>query len=189
MPTTVRFGFQCPACMAGRWDYAPSKPGSLTSPEASRIASPSTVSGIVTPAGKTANTGHLTPIAQLLTHGPPFTPDHGVPVDAFDPSILSRARDFLRANGDFPESQEYSVELLIKLGGMMSELDFHRRRTQELLSENAHLRQDNANIRAYLDSNLVTGKPSAPVSDLSHIPRPSSDTTGKSWDRIVMDLI
>ncbi|RDW65727.1 PHD finger protein [Aspergillus mulundensis] len=120
-------------------------------------------------------------------HGPSFAPDHAAP-DAFDPNTLYRARDFLRANGAFPESQ-YSMDLLLKLGGMMSELDFHRSRTQELLSENAHLRQDNANLRAYLDSNLATGKPAAPGGDTSQIPRPSSDTAGKSWDRIVMDLI
>ncbi|KAL3455515.1 hypothetical protein BJX64DRAFT_67027 [Aspergillus heterothallicus] len=110
--------------------------------------------------------------------------------DALDPSMLTRAREFLHVHGGFPEQQEFSLELLLKLGSIMTELDYHRQQVQELASENSHLRQDNANIRAYLDSNLATGRPAGtPITDFSPIPRPSADTTGKSWDRIVMDLI
>jgi hypothetical protein len=117
------------------------------------------------------------------------TPMFSAP-DALDPSMLTRAREFLPIHGSFPENQEFSLELLLKLGSMMTELDFHRQQVQELASENSHLRQDNANIRAYLDSNLATGKPAAnAMPDRSNIPRPSADTSGKSWDRIVMDLI
>ncbi|KAL4984174.1 hypothetical protein BDW68DRAFT_190704 [Aspergillus falconensis] len=171
------------ACVAGRWGHVPPMLDQLTSPTASRSATPfvrPATSGIISPAAETARGGMQTPFRVT---------DHIAAPDAFDPSILSRARDFLRTHGAFPESQEFSMDLLLKLGAMMTELDFHRSQVQELASENAHLRQDNANIRAYLDSNLRTGKPFGPGGDFSEISRPSADTTGKSWDRIVMDLI
>ncbi|KAL4923149.1 PHD finger protein [Aspergillus undulatus] len=111
-------------------------------------------------------------------------------LEAFDPSILTMAREFLRSQGGFPESQDFSPDFLLKLGSMMTELELQRERVQELVAENGQLRQDNANIRTYLDSNLATGRPAVPQgSDLSFIRRPSPDTTGKTWDRIVMDLI
>ncbi|KAL4972376.1 hypothetical protein BDW66DRAFT_154791 [Aspergillus desertorum] len=164
----------------------------LTSPIASSSTTPflrPATSGIIGPAPEMAKSVHSTPTTGRWMQTPFRVTDHVATPDAFDPSILSRARDFLRTHGGFPESQEFSMDLLLKLGAMMTELDFHREQVQELASENAHLRQDNANIRAYMDSNLRTGKPFGPGGDISEISRPSSDTTGKSWDRIVMDLI
>ncbi|KAL4737200.1 hypothetical protein BDV11DRAFT_192243 [Aspergillus similis] len=184
--------FRCPACLAGRWDHAAQMLNQLTSPATSRSATPfvrAPNSGIISPAAEMASSVHTTPTARSGIQTPFRIMDNAATPDAFDPSILSRARDFLRAHGGFPESQEFSMDLLLKLGAMMTELDFHRDQVQELASENAHLRQDNANIRAYLDSNLRTGRPFGPGGDFSDISRPSSDTTGKSWDRIVMDLI
>ncbi|KAL6238416.1 hypothetical protein BDW75DRAFT_237514 [Aspergillus navahoensis] len=136
-----------------------------------------------------ANSVHSTPVERHGMHTSFRGMDHVAAPDLFDPSILSRARDFLRTHGGFPDHQEFSMDLLLKLGAMMTELDLHRDQIQELASENARLRQDNANIRAYLDSDLRTGKPFGPGGDFSEISRPSSDTTGKSWDRIVMDII
>ncbi|KAL2817558.1 hypothetical protein BJX63DRAFT_102123 [Aspergillus granulosus] len=179
--------FSCPPCKTSfTSDSAQtSDPSRASTPIANhpfRITSPSGV--LQSPAQRSLQNSHVVtpaPGGASMISGP----------DALDPRMLTRAREFLQVYGGFPESQEFSLELLLKLGSMMTELDFHRRQVRGLASENSNLRQDNANIRAYLDSNLATGRPPAgtPVADLSIIPRPSADTAGKSWDRIVMDLI
>lgn len=191
---TQSMRFYCPACSSGQWSRSPSTVGTPTtiSPEPSRSGTPivrSTTRGIMTPPQPIS----LTQSTRTTPHKmQALYPDgRAMPVpNVFDPHILTRAQEFLHTHGGFPESQEFSADLLLKLGSMMAELDLHRERVQELASENTHLRQDNANIRAYLDSNLMTGMPIAPSGgDLSSIQRPPTDTTGKSWDRIVMDLI
>ncbi|KAL2858553.1 hypothetical protein BJY01DRAFT_241881 [Aspergillus pseudoustus] len=178
--------FSCPPCKSSFTNNSAtsSNPSHASTPTANhpfRITSPSNV--LQSPAQRSLQSSRVvTPAAgdAALFSAP----------DALDPGMLPRAREFLQAYGGFPEHQEFSLELLLKLGSMMTELDFHRQQVQELASENSHLRQDNANIRAYLDSDLATGRPAGtPVADLSTISRPSADTAGKSWDRIVMDLI
>ncbi|KAL3447264.1 hypothetical protein BJX65DRAFT_308322 [Aspergillus insuetus] len=177
--------FFCPPCKTSSTivSAVSSNPSRASTPIAShpmRIISPG--NHLQSPTQRSLQSSRVvTPAAGASTFSAP---------DALDPSMLTRAREFLQIHGSFPEHQEFSLELLLKLGSMMTELDFHRQQVQELASENSHLRQDNANIRAYLDSNLATGKPAAnAVPDRSNIPRPSADTSGKSWDRIVMDLI
>ncbi|KAL4998482.1 glycosyl hydrolase family 92-domain-containing protein [Aspergillus recurvatus] len=130
----------------------------LASPAASHSATPyvrPATSGIISPAAEMANYVHSAPTARRGMQTPFRVTDHVGAPDAFDPSILSRARDFLRTHGAFPEPQEFSMDLLLKLGAMMTELDFHRDHVQELAAENAHLRQDNANIRARDDKILI----------------------------------
>ncbi|KAL4945506.1 hypothetical protein BDV06DRAFT_26359 [Aspergillus oleicola] len=186
--------FQCPACCSGQWSRSLASSDDLsTFVNASQPGTPMTHS---------ATKGVRSPAAPMAAPGSTQATPHEMqaasaadslvaPFDAFDPSILTRAREFLRTQGGFPESQDFSPDFLLKLGSIMTELEFQRERAQELVSENAQLRQDNANIRTYLDSNLATGRPvvNNAGNDLSFIRRPSPDTTGKTWDRIVMDLI
>lgn len=188
--------FYCPACSSGQWSRSSSAVGTpaTVSPEASRSGTPvvhSTTRDIMSPAQPMGRSTQSTQATPHRMHAPSSVDGRAEPVpNVFDPRILTRAQEFLRTHGGFPESQEFSADFLLKLGSMMAELDLNRERVQELASENTHLRQDNANIRAYLDSNLLTGMRIAPPGgDISSIQRPSTDTTGKSWDRIVMDLI
>ncbi|KAL2817964.1 hypothetical protein BDW59DRAFT_175287 [Aspergillus cavernicola] len=196
--------FYCPSCKTSNWDHSPPKFEPSTSSHVSGASTPTGRGGparVIHPSRslgtspgsrlglsqRTSNSMQSTNVASPTTEAAAM---FSQPPEAFDPSMLTRAREFLLAHGGFSDSQEFSVDLLLKLGSMISELEFHRDQTQELVSENAHLRQDNANIRAYLDSNLSTGRPAANSGgDRSMIPRPSADTTGKSWDRILMDLI
>ncbi|KAL4957633.1 hypothetical protein BDW69DRAFT_13846 [Aspergillus filifer] len=188
--------FQCPACCSGQWTRLLASSDDLsTFVNASRAHRGTAMTygatkGVQSPAAPMAAPAST----QATPHemqGASAADSLVAPFDAFDPSILTRAREFLRTQGGFPESQDFSPDFLLKLGFMMTELELHRERAQELVSENAQLRQDNANIRTYLDSNLATGRPvvNSPAGDLSFIRRPSPDTTGKTWDRIVMDLI
>ncbi|KAL4880565.1 hypothetical protein BJY04DRAFT_71734 [Aspergillus karnatakaensis] len=190
--------FHCPGCRTGHFDRSPALDSSI-SPAVSRTGTPF-VQGMgrafLSPSrlGDPVSAPHSAPWSgQTTGASTPFndyTSRYEPLPGTFDPSILTRARQFLHAHGTFPDDQEFSPDLLLKLGSMMAELEDHRERAQELISENAHLRQDNANIRAYLDSNLASGRPPAQAGgDLSSIARPSPDTTGKSWDRILMDLI
>lgn len=188
--------FYCPACSSGQWSRSTSTVGTpaTVSPEASRSSTPvlrSTTRGTMSPPQPIGSLTQSTRTTPHKVQAPSSAGGRAMPVpNVFDPRILTRAEEFLRSHGGFTESQEFSADLLLKLGSMMAELDLHRERVSELASENAHLRQDNANVRAYLDSNLTTGMPIAPPGgDISAIQRPSTDTTGKSWDRIVMDLI
>ncbi|KAL4783322.1 hypothetical protein BJX76DRAFT_258763 [Aspergillus varians] len=185
--------FHCPACSSGQWDCSSSTVRPSTSPEVSRSGTPAIhpTMDILSPREPMANPIPSARTSPQTMQAPSPATDHTVlPTNTFDPSILSRAREFLVTDGGFPKGQEFSVNFLLKLGAMMTDLDLHRGRAEELVLENEHLRQDNANIRAYLDSNLATGKPVArPGGDSSAITIPSPDTAGKSWDRIVMDLI
>ncbi|KAI9368127.1 hypothetical protein BJX61DRAFT_240475 [Aspergillus egyptiacus] len=192
-----RARFYCPACTARRWDS--------TSPGTSRSSGASTPAAgdaarVMTPLRSVATSAQISVPLHSDTQNVPCThvgtsmTDPGTmcpaPPDISDPNMLKRAREFLLVHGGFPESQEFSVDLLLKLGSMITERELHRQQMQELVSENSYLRQDNANIRAYLDSNLATRRPAARSSaGLSTIPTPSSDTSGKTWDRIITDLI
>jgi hypothetical protein len=113
---------------------------------------------------------------------------------ASNSDIISRARHFLIQHGEFPTSQNFHPKLLSILGTMMLELESQ----QLLLQEIQDLREENASLRREA---LKTKHPYAsrmPINESvlnspSHLaPRiqtPSPDTAGKSWDRIVMDLI
>ncbi|KAL4798357.1 hypothetical protein BDV19DRAFT_21117 [Aspergillus venezuelensis] len=188
--------FQCPACCSRQWTRSlegTDDPSTNVSAPRSHPGTPMThgaTKGLRSPAAPIAAPGSTQATPREM-QGASAADSFVAPFDAFDPSILTRAREFLRTQGGFPETQDFSPDFLLKLGSMMTELELHRDHAQELVSENAQLRQDNANIRTYLDSNLATGRPvvNSPGGDLSFIRRPSPDTSGKTWDRIVMDLI
>lgn len=84
-------------------------------------------------------------------------------------------------------------EFMHQLGLMMKEVESHR----SLLGKMAILREEfdriqteNVQIRTYLDSRLPSMEPRlASPPAFSLIPRPSADTTGKSWDSIILNLI
>ncbi|PIG85500.1 PHD finger domain protein [Aspergillus arachidicola] len=109
--------------------------------------------------------------------------------------VLSRARNLLVDYGQLDADKDIRPELLLKLASMMTELEAQQslqQEVQELKAENVALRNENANFRGYFTSRLPTNEPM--INSSSNIippifPRPSSDTSGKTWDRIVMDLI
>ncbi|KAB8234333.1 PHD finger protein [Aspergillus alliaceus] len=109
--------------------------------------------------------------------------------------MLSRARNFLVKFGQFPVDQDFRPELIQRISSMMTELDAQQSLQQEIQkqqAENAALRKENANFRAYFAPRLPMSEPiiNASTSNTPSIFQgPSSDTSGKSWDRIVMDLI
>ncbi|KAL4808122.1 hypothetical protein BDV18DRAFT_96189 [Aspergillus unguis] len=194
LPSTgswMQSAFYCPACRAGRWNGSQVS-GSLASPQHRQLGTPVVRSPEQSiPASLPRDRGRASGQPEPHSTTPSGTSHYYVSApDPFDPGLVTRAQDFLRTHGGFPESEDFSPHLLLSLGSIMSELQSHREQVKELMSENAHLRQDNANIRAYLDSSLELGRPwTRPVNNIESIPRPSNDTAGKSWDRIVMDLI
>ncbi|OGM40082.1 PHD finger domain protein [Aspergillus bombycis] len=109
--------------------------------------------------------------------------------------VLTRARNLLVDYGQLYADKDIRPELLLKLASMMTELEAQQslqQEVQELRAENAALRNENANFRAYFTSRLPTNEPiinSSATSTAPVFPKLSSDTSGKSWDRIVMDLI
>ncbi|GAB1197650.1 hypothetical protein APSETT444_006951 [Aspergillus pseudonomiae] len=109
--------------------------------------------------------------------------------------VLSRARNLLVDYGQLYADKDIRPELLLKLASMMTELEAQQslqQEVQELKMENAALRNENANFRAYFTSRLPTNEPiinSSSTSTPPIFPKLPSDTSGKSWDRIVMDLI
>ncbi|KAF7588323.1 hypothetical protein BBP40_005889 [Aspergillus hancockii] len=108
--------------------------------------------------------------------------------------ILSRARSFLIGYGQFSGDQDFRPELLLNLASMMMELESQqplKQEVQNLKAENFALQNENVTLKAYFAARLPTGEPmvNPPSTNTPILPRPPSDTSGKSWDRIVMDLI
>lgn len=105
-----------------------------------------------------------------------------------------RARDFLVEYGGFPADQDFRPELLLKLESMMTDLE-----SQPALQKEAHeLREENAALRSQVTHLRSSGGAQTPlrepivtptVSSIPPIlPRPTPDTSGKSWDRIVTEF-
>ncbi|KAL3480778.1 hypothetical protein BJX99DRAFT_204552 [Aspergillus californicus] len=185
--------FHCPACRVRDWHRTPPTSERLISTNAPDSSTPIVCggqNGVGTVDSMVPLSSRRLDFSQPGSHGPRSTSMVSSPPVSLDPSVYAQARELLLRYGHFPESQQFSMDLLMKLGSMMNELDARKQQVQDAMAENAHLRQDNSNIRAYLDLNLATGRPTASSNgDLSSISRPSADTEGKSWDRIVIDLI
>ena len=154
-----------------------------------------------------------TPGSDQTSHGVTENPRKGVQASPVQPSpsvdqlpnsyfsdgmtqsseLSTRAKQFLSELGGFAPNQEYSQELLHRLGWMMKEVEFHQPLYQEvqiLREENVRLKDENAQMRRYLGPRIPTEAMKAASSGPnSPIPRPPSDTAGKSWDSIVLDLI
>lgn len=101
---------------------------------------------------------------------------------------LSQARSFLIENG--AASQEHNPMILYRIADMMEQLESQQRllqEMQELREENMRLHQVNRELRVHAHSR--SPHEFAVNSPMPNIPRPAADTSGKSWDRIVMDLL
>jgi hypothetical protein len=113
---------------------------------------------------------------------------------ASNSDIMSRARQFLIQHGKFPTYQDFSPELLSKLGTMMLELESQQLLLQEiqnLREENASLRRETLKTKNHYPSRMPIDESvlNSPSHLAPRIQTPDPDTAGKSWDRIVMDLL
>ncbi|GIK05972.1 hypothetical protein Aspvir_010089 [Aspergillus viridinutans] len=113
---------------------------------------------------------------------------------ASNSDIMSRARQFLIQHGKFPTSQDFHPELLSNLGTMMLELESQQlllQEIQDLREENASLRREALKTKHHYPSRMPINESvlNSPSHLAPRIQTPSPDTAGKSWDRIVMDLI
>ncbi|KAE8367507.1 hypothetical protein BDV27DRAFT_72062 [Aspergillus caelatus] len=203
--------FYCPSCKHKRWDQSPPQfDRSAASSNASRSSTPGVTgySRVASP-HEYARIDGRRPLAALGSLAGPTQalPIRSSPeVDRQQPSghhgnfatpetdVLSRARNLLVDYGQLDVDKDIRPELLLKLASMMSELEAQpslQQEVQELKAENIALRNENANFRAYFTSRLPTNEPMINSSSINTpiLPRPPSDTDGKSWDRIVMDLI
>lgn len=189
--------FHCPSCKVKKWDHVPPQ-FSSRSPSVFRSTTPGGDAARQDGHPARAMSGHeprtsekpLSRFRGLPGHqSPDEQHQHARAIQAL-PYVdrLAQARHFLNENGGFPAYQEYSPMLLYRLGEMMMRLESQDdllREVQELREENARLHRG---LRIPTDSRWHLREP-APNSPMPNIARPSPDTTGKSWDRIVMDLI
>ncbi|EAW07006.1 PHD finger protein [Aspergillus clavatus NRRL 1] len=205
--TASLVSFHCPSCKEKQWDQTPPPVNPLVvSPSASRSSTPSGSAMSMSP--RTAIANRRAPVAlgsgrsALQSPSLPSSPDAGgqphpgVPNGSASPSsdMVFRARQFLIQQGHFPASQDFRPDLLLKLGSMMVELDAQQRLLQELRElreENAALRSDLLNTKKLFGTRMPVFEPilNPPVASVSPAIQPPADTTGKSWDRIVMDLL
>lgn len=185
--------FYCPSCKAYQWDRAPPQIGSaVQSPSASRSSTPSTRSSVQVMSAPSGD--RMTALLASAARGmnKPTQPrsieqhEHH-PNDVSTPpqyDLVARARNFLLEYGGFPPNHEFRLDLLLKLGTMIDEIESHRsihQELQELRAENASLRS-NARLRGVSSS--------LPASYLPPIlPSPAGAEGEKSWDRIITDLL
>lgn len=194
--------FHCPSCRDKSWDRLPPQVSRRSSPNVSRSTTPSgrdrsrrnspsrlakasdhispTASG--TPlTGFPGSSGHTSPMEWQGAHGA------GQQSDNLS-QALSQARSFLIENG--AASQEHNPMILYRIADMMEQLESQQRllqEMQELREENMRLHQVNRELRVHAHSR--SPHEFAVNSPMPNIPRPAADTSGKSWDRIVMDLL
>ena len=190
--------FYCPSCRDKRWDLTPPLINSLAaSPDVSRSSTP-----VPHPAIMHSRTGAADVLtAQSSLQRPPV---HSSLVDsqqhqnelsmASNSDIMSRARHFLIQHGKFPTSQDFHHELLSNLGTMILELESQQlllQEIQDLREENASLRREALKTKHHYPSRTPINESvlNSPSHLAPRIQTPSPDTAGKSWDRIVMDLI
>lgn len=195
--TGILSNFHCPSCKAKKWDQFPPQFSSRSS----------SVSRSTTPGGDAAGrdnhsahamSGHEPRISETnlsgfhSLSGLQSPNEHHRSALAIQASShvdrLAQARRFLDENGGFSSNQDYNPMLLYRLGEIMMRLesqDYLLQEVQELREENSRLHRG---LKMPTDSRWHL-RDSAPNSPMPNIARPSSDTTGKSWDRIVMDLI
>ncbi|KAE8354018.1 hypothetical protein BDV28DRAFT_147496 [Aspergillus coremiiformis] len=202
--------FYCPACKRKQWDQSPPQfDRSAPSSTPSRCSTPgvNSHSRVASPSEHAPQAVHQ-PVAIGPATGSTSTPSKHSSPDADrqqsfayprisatqETDILSRVRDFLVDYGQFPVGQDFRPELLLKLASLFTELEAQKALQREVLdlkTENAALQDENGRFRAYFTARLPSNEPIIipPTNTPLNLPRPSSDTTGKSWDRIVMDLL
>ncbi|PLN74947.1 hypothetical protein BDW42DRAFT_47440 [Aspergillus taichungensis] len=183
----------CPSCKEKQWDQDPPR---FDPPEASsNISRASTPSGVglskgASPSGRTPSTSLNWPGTQRSLQS---SPESGRPPGIPSPGPF-RARDFLIEYGGFPADQDFRPELLLKLESMMTDLEAQfalQQEAYELREENAALRSQVTHLRSSAGAQPPSREPIVNPA-VSHIPpilpRPTPDTSGKSWDRIVTEF-
>jgi hypothetical protein len=205
-PTMPLESFHCPSCKAKGWDRAPpSLPAPPSSSRTSRDATPIASSGFISPSyGSVSGSGRASPWASTnnipgISSAMDFVPEGA---DAFEHdhlfTNLSPITDIyphvlaLLAQPDLQDVTRHP-EFIHQLHSMMQEVRSHRsllQKTAVLREEFSRVQTENIRIRTYLNSRLPSREPAfSTPSTFSPIPRPSPDTSGKSWDSIVLDLI
>jgi hypothetical protein len=195
---TTTGNFYCPSCRDKRWDQTPPLINSLAaSPDVSRSSTPVPHPAIMhSRTGPAAILTTQTSLQSSLVHSSPVDSQQhqNVLSMASTSDIMSRARHFLIQHGKFPTSQDFHPELLSNLGTIMLELESQQlllQEIQDLREENASLRRDALKTKHHYPSRMPIND--SVLNSPSHLePRiqtPSPNTAGKSWDRIVMDLI
>lgn len=190
--------FHCSSCRDKSWDRLPPQFSRRPSPNASRSTTPSgrDRSRRGSPSRLAKSSDHISPAAPgtPLT-GFPGSSGHTSPMEwqgahgaGQQSDNLSQARSFLIENG--AASQEHNPMIVYRIADMMEQLGSQKRLLQEmqkLKEENMRLHHVNRELRVHAHSK--SPHESAVNSPMSNIPRPVADTSGKSWDRIVMDLL
>lgn len=196
-------GLYCPSCRDKKWDHLSPQ---FASPNNSRGATPfgRDDGKFHSPPGYVMQSQHGSPVmsrsplsdwqSSFRSSSPSI--DYQNNVNGLDQTLLSgklaRARQFLVENDGSPPHQGYSSNLLYQLGEVMIQLESQQNLLQEvqkLREENTQLQHANQKLRLNAGSKPSSRDPTLNLS-MSNIPRPSSpDTSGKSWDSIVMDLI
>ncbi|KAL4895361.1 hypothetical protein BDV59DRAFT_173769 [Aspergillus ambiguus] len=197
---SIRNGqFYCPSCRQNQWDQAPpqfdnamqssnvSRSSTPSARSSVKLASPLKADRLSTQLGPTAQ-GIQSPTAQAA----PSIECRQHQNDISAPpqyDLVGRAKSFLFEYGQFPLDHEFRLDLLLKLGSMIAEVESHRfiqQELQQLRDENANLRSSNASLRGIVSNPSSNPPPSylPPV-----LPSPAGTIREKSWDRIVTDLI
>ncbi|KAJ5884698.1 hypothetical protein N7495_009208 [Penicillium taxi] len=83
----------------------------------------------------------------------------------------------------------HQPEFRHQLDTMLKEVEAHRHKMATFLEEFSRVQTENMHLRTYLNSQLPSRLIDSGPSNFSALQAPSSDTTGKSWDSIVLDLI
>ncbi|KAE8148902.1 hypothetical protein BDV25DRAFT_141335 [Aspergillus avenaceus] len=203
--------FYCSECKNKRWDQSPPQFDKPPSSTVSRSSTPGAngSSGVSSPSEHGSHAVRQPhPLIGAATSATAASSSHSSPeIDRQRPftsrqctinsdvDIFTQAKQLLMEYGRFPADQEFRPELLLKLGSMMMDLHSLQSLHQELQglrAENTALRNENSNVRSYFTSNLPSNEPliTSSVSRMPPIlPGSSADTSEKTWDRIVMDLI
>lgn len=209
LPTTAPpmplASFHCPSCKAKGWDRAPPSLPATSSSSTSRDPTPTAPSSFVLPSYRGASgsaraspwpgMSNIPGISSAMDFVPEgtdaFEHDHSSsnlsPITDMYPHILALLAQ--------PDGQDVTrhPEFIYQLHCMMQEVQSHRSLLQKaavLREEFSRVQTENIQIRTYLNSRLPSREPTfSTLSTFSPIPRPSPDTSGRSWDSIVLDLI
>ncbi|CEO59726.1 hypothetical protein PMG11_04391 [Penicillium brasilianum] len=199
-------GFHCPSCKSKGWDRAPpSLPALPSSLNTSRDATPTAASGFIPPSyGSASSSSRASPWTgtsnmPVITSALDLVPESA---DAFEHNHLtaniSPITDMYPHILAFlaqPDAQDVTrrPEFFHQIHSMMQELQSHRSMLQKaavLREEFSRVQTENIQIRTYLNSRLPSREPTfSTPSTFSPVPRPTPDTSGRSWDSIVLDLI
>ncbi|OOQ87273.1 hypothetical protein PEBR_17606 [Penicillium brasilianum] len=199
-------GFHCPSCKSKGWDRAPpSLPALPSSLNTSRDATPTAASGFIPRSyGSASGSSRASPWAgtsnmPVITSALEFVPEGA---DAFEHNHLtaniSPITDMYPHILAFlaqPDAQDVTrrPEFFHQIHSMMQEVQSHRSMLQKaavLREEFSRVQTENIQIRTYLNSRLPSREPNfSTPSTFSPVPRPTPDTSGRSWDSIVLDLI